>query len=231
MLSNALFLYLSGENKFIDVPRKDLRVSRDWLGGKWVDVKANPNILLDIKAETKQSIVTSLSTLGKDGDDDSALKIKDGGNEDKLAELAGPASSAGHPEQVSSSDKDDVNDKSNDVSIQDMCCNGDDQNVGVNNNDGGKEGELGTDEALELQDMCCDVDDKNENKEGESGTNDLETKDDEALELTEVMSFQDICCDGDDKNDSKDKNDDVETADEATELTDVPQTCYCTKLV
>nr|XP_021842638.1 uncharacterized protein LOC110782720 isoform X2 [Spinacia oleracea] len=224
-------VYVPGENKFIDVPRKDLRVSRDWLGGKWVDVKANPNILLDIKAETKQSIVTSLSTLGKDGDDDSALKIKDGGNEDKLAELAGPASSAGHPEQVSSSDKDDVNDKSNDVSIQDMCCNGDDQNVGVNNNDGGKEGELGTDEALELQDMCCDVDDKNENKEGESGTNDLETKDDEALELTEVMSFQDICCDGDDKNDSKDKNDDVETADEATELTDVPQTCYCTKLV
>uniref|UniRef100_A0A803MWI5 BAH domain-containing protein n=1 Tax=Chenopodium quinoa TaxID=63459 RepID=A0A803MWI5_CHEQI len=116
-------VYVPGENKYLDVLRKDLRVSRDWLGGEWFDVKANPNILSDINAEATQPIV---SILGKENAaDDSAVKIKDNENEDNLVDLPAPASSVGHAEQISSSDKDDhnaghhVNDKSDDVSLQD----------------------------------------------------------------------------------------------------------------
>lgn len=160
-------VYVPGENKFLDVPRKDLRVSRDWLGGKWMDVKANANLLSFINAETKQPIV---STLGKDDDaDNSAYKIKDDETEDNLADLPASTSSGGHPEKFLSSDKDDqgdghlVNDKSNDVENLDICCDGEDQNVGDDENDGRKEVELDTervesaaqaDEALKLTDVA-----------------------------------------------------------------------------
>uniref|UniRef100_A0A803MWH9 BAH domain-containing protein n=1 Tax=Chenopodium quinoa TaxID=63459 RepID=A0A803MWH9_CHEQI len=132
-------VYVPGENKYLDVLRKDLRVSRDWLGGEWFDVKANPNILSDINAEATQPIV---SILGKENAaDDSAVKIKDNENEDNLVDLPAPASSVGHAEQISSSDKDDhnaghhVNDKSDDVSLQDHV-----------NDKSDDEGESGTDD-------------------------------------------------------------------------------------
>ncbi|XP_021739535.1 uncharacterized protein LOC110705924 [Chenopodium quinoa] len=153
-------VYVPGENKYLDVLRKDLRVSRDWLGGEWFDVKANPNILSDINAEATQPIV---SILGKENAaDDSAVKIKDNENEDNLVDLPAPASSVGHAEQISSSDKDDhnaghhVNDKSDDVSLQDH----------VNDKD----------EQTKLTLMSKIVDDEDDGcKEGESGTDDVET--------------------------------------------------------
>lgn len=144
---DSVQVYVPGENKFLDVPTKDLRVSRDWLSGKWVDVKANPNILLAISGESKPTVA---STVRKDGDDadDSTLKNEVNENEDEIADVPAPASSIGHIEKISASEEDDqddghhVNDKSNDVGVQDMCCD-DDQNVGNDENDDRREGESG----------------------------------------------------------------------------------------
>ncbi|KAI3456571.1 hypothetical protein Pfo_013234 [Paulownia fortunei] len=40
-----LQVYFPGEKKFLTVERKDIRVSKDWIDNKWVDVKAKPDIL------------------------------------------------------------------------------------------------------------------------------------------------------------------------------------------
>ncbi|KAI3703070.1 hypothetical protein L6452_28825 [Arctium lappa] len=37
-------VYLPGETLFLKVHRRDVRVSRDWVGDRWVDVKGNPNV-------------------------------------------------------------------------------------------------------------------------------------------------------------------------------------------
>lgn len=41
---------ISGECLFLNLHRKTLRISRDWLGDQWVDIKANPDILSVISA-------------------------------------------------------------------------------------------------------------------------------------------------------------------------------------
>ncbi|CAO2833659.1 unnamed protein product [Amaranthus hypochondriacus] len=147
-----LQVYVPGENKFLDVPRNDLRVSRDWLDGKWVEVKANPNVLLTINNTDNKQLL--LSTPGKnDAADGSAPNIKLNENEDKTVNLPAPTPSIGHPEQVSSSDKanqdDDhhVNEKSTDVNVDDKGGNGDDHNVG---NDKDNEFEEGESDSLKL---------------------------------------------------------------------------------
>ncbi|KAL2473511.1 agenet domain-containing protein/bromo-adjacent-like proteiny (BAH) domain-containing protein [Forsythia ovata] len=38
-------VYFPGENKFLTIPRKKMRTSRDWIDNKWVDIKAKPDIL------------------------------------------------------------------------------------------------------------------------------------------------------------------------------------------
>lgn len=36
---------MAGENRFLTVARKNIRVSRDWIDRKWVNIKAKPDIL------------------------------------------------------------------------------------------------------------------------------------------------------------------------------------------
>ncbi|GFP80487.1 hypothetical protein PHJA_000192100 [Phtheirospermum japonicum] len=43
--SSNLQVYLPGENKMLTVERKNMRVSKDWIDGQWVDVKAKPDII------------------------------------------------------------------------------------------------------------------------------------------------------------------------------------------
>ncbi|GFP80492.1 hypothetical protein PHJA_000192600 [Phtheirospermum japonicum] len=38
-------IYLPGENKFLIVGRKDIRLSKDWINEQWVDVPAKPDII------------------------------------------------------------------------------------------------------------------------------------------------------------------------------------------
>lgn len=38
-------VYIPSETLFLELHRKDIRVSRDWVGDRWVDLETNPNIL------------------------------------------------------------------------------------------------------------------------------------------------------------------------------------------
>jgi len=44
----CLLILISRENLFLNVYPTDVSVSRDWVGGKWIDVKLKPNILFVI---------------------------------------------------------------------------------------------------------------------------------------------------------------------------------------
>ncbi|KAL6520467.1 hypothetical protein OROHE_017055 [Orobanche hederae] len=55
--NSSLQIYLPGEHKFLTVERKDIRVSKDWIGNQWADVKVKPDIL--------SSITSSLNPLPK----------------------------------------------------------------------------------------------------------------------------------------------------------------------
>ncbi|OMO83708.1 hypothetical protein CCACVL1_11254 [Corchorus capsularis] len=43
-------VYFPGENLFLNIPKKDLRISRDWDGDHWIDIEARPDILSGISA-------------------------------------------------------------------------------------------------------------------------------------------------------------------------------------
>ncbi|KAG5252426.1 Agenet domain-containing protein / bromo-adjacent domain-containing [Salix suchowensis] len=62
--SDCLRVYLPGEGKFLAVPRKNTRSSRDWVDNKWVDVMAKPNILQYLSSDAISSI--KLETQGCD---------------------------------------------------------------------------------------------------------------------------------------------------------------------
>ena len=53
-----------GEGKFLAVPRKNMRSSRDWVDNKWVDVMAKPDILHYLSSDAISSI--KLETQGCD---------------------------------------------------------------------------------------------------------------------------------------------------------------------
>ncbi|KAJ6700321.1 AGENET DOMAIN-CONTAINING PROTEIN-RELATED [Salix purpurea] len=49
-------VYLPGEGKFLTVPRKNVRSSRDWVDNRWVDVMSKPDILRHLSAAAVPSI-------------------------------------------------------------------------------------------------------------------------------------------------------------------------------
>lgn len=49
-LNLLLFWALIGENLLLNISRKSLRVSRDWIGDRWVDIEAKHDILAAISA-------------------------------------------------------------------------------------------------------------------------------------------------------------------------------------
>lgn len=58
-----LRICIPSENLFLSIHQKDLRVSRDWTGDKWVDIESNPEITMKISAsispETKNSTTST----------------------------------------------------------------------------------------------------------------------------------------------------------------------------
>lgn len=57
----------SGENLYLNIEPKNLRVSRDWVGDHWLDVEPNPNIL-SIISDTKLSTTSAASKEAKSDD-------------------------------------------------------------------------------------------------------------------------------------------------------------------
>lgn len=57
-------LLLSGERMFLNIDRKNLRISRDWVGDRWVDIETNRDILsmIALIQETKISVSSSITS-------------------------------------------------------------------------------------------------------------------------------------------------------------------------
>ncbi|KAF9664381.1 hypothetical protein SADUNF_Sadunf16G0012700 [Salix dunnii] len=71
--SDCLRVYLPGEGKFLAVPRKNMRSSRDWVDNKWVDVMAKPDILQYLSSDAISSI--KLEAQGCDSATSLELKV------------------------------------------------------------------------------------------------------------------------------------------------------------
>lgn len=54
---------IPSESLFLSINRKDLRVSRDWTGDKWVDIESNPEIALKISASISPETKNSTSSI------------------------------------------------------------------------------------------------------------------------------------------------------------------------
>ncbi|XP_019176883.1 PREDICTED: uncharacterized protein LOC109172190 [Ipomoea nil] len=65
--SDHFEVYFPGENKSMTFPKKNLRISRDWIDNKWVDIKPKPDICSFISAAAvgSKSTISSCSTLDK----------------------------------------------------------------------------------------------------------------------------------------------------------------------
>ncbi|KZV36209.1 hypothetical protein F511_14227 [Dorcoceras hygrometricum] len=59
-------VYLPGENLYLDIELKNLRVSRDWVDGRWVDIKPNPNIIEIISAANVDTKFSNSSAVCKE---------------------------------------------------------------------------------------------------------------------------------------------------------------------
>ncbi|KAK4439712.1 protein AGENET DOMAIN (AGD)-CONTAINING P1 [Sesamum alatum] len=72
-------IYIPGENLYLNIELKNLRVSRDWIGDRWADVEPNPNILLVLSAtsmDTKLAVSSAVSKEAKsDNSPPSCLKV------------------------------------------------------------------------------------------------------------------------------------------------------------
>ncbi|XP_022733804.1 uncharacterized protein LOC111287475 isoform X2 [Durio zibethinus] len=58
---DTLQVYLPGENLFLNIDKKDLRISRDWDGDQWIDIEARPDILAVISAAIRPNAETKVS--------------------------------------------------------------------------------------------------------------------------------------------------------------------------
>ncbi|KAI3466432.1 hypothetical protein Pfo_023095 [Paulownia fortunei] len=59
-------IYIPGENLYLNLELKHLRVSRDWVGDRWVDVVPNPNILCILSATSMDTKLSASSAVSKE---------------------------------------------------------------------------------------------------------------------------------------------------------------------
>ncbi|KAL5737377.1 hypothetical protein ACOSP7_030138 [Xanthoceras sorbifolium] len=166
-----LLVFLPGECLFLNVHKKDLRISRDWVGDRWVDIEAKPDIFSAISALLNpENKISSSSTIAKDvkavGFDASCTEVpivdkletveeekpKLAGNDslpDDLDRVNGnmPSSSL---EQGDGEGGDDVNVSCEEV--HDARGNDEKEHDGENHDNGGK---LDADEVLETSGHTC----------------------------------------------------------------------------
>ncbi|OVA20153.1 Bromo adjacent homology (BAH) domain [Macleaya cordata] len=105
----GLKVYFPGENRFLNIQKKNLRRSRDWDGNQWIDIKTNPDILSTIaavlRAGTKLSANSAIAKVAESGG--SAMSDRKVPNTSKLdtvkeskQDLDGSAGSNVIPENV-----------------------------------------------------------------------------------------------------------------------------------
>ena len=53
---NWYFCLSLGEDRFLTLQKKNIRASKDWLGGKWIDLKPKPDILVLLSENVTPSL-------------------------------------------------------------------------------------------------------------------------------------------------------------------------------
>lgn len=85
--NDSLQVYIPGESLFLNVQRRNVRLSRDWVGGQWVDINPKPDILslisLAISLDTKLS-TSSTSTKSEPEPDRVGVRLDTVEEEEKL---------------------------------------------------------------------------------------------------------------------------------------------------
>ena len=177
-LCNVTYM-VAGESLLLNIHKKDLRKSKDWMGDQWVDIQGKPDILSTISetigSDTKLATSSNLVQDTKSGFSVSYVEAPSSTNfntvEDEKLNSSSFASSDGLPEDMDRFDKkssslNEIKMEVDGVETNDSCDNVDD----VQGNDD---------------------DDKHEN-DGENGdkTENLDNsgQDCEAVELMEVAS-------------------------------------------
>lgn len=182
-------MVISGESLLLNMHKKDLRISRDWLGDQWVDVEAKPDVLSAISSKISSCTrpFTS-STVAKDVNTDglalSYIKVPSSTKHVEEEKLNLDASSSyDAPENM-----DLVNDKKS-PSLKDIGTEG----VDVNDSCGDAQDVQGNDDDDDNKDDNNCEDDKGENNgddEGREGMEVFETpgQSPKAVEIMEVTS-------------------------------------------
>lgn len=65
-------IYIPGENMYLSTELKNLRISRDWVGNRWVDIEPNPNILCIISATSVDTKLSTSSAASKEAKSDNS---------------------------------------------------------------------------------------------------------------------------------------------------------------
>ncbi|KAB1221686.1 hypothetical protein CJ030_MR2G006259 [Morella rubra] len=58
--NDTLHVYFPGEDSFLKLQRKNVRISRDWVGNRWVDIKVKPDILSYLSERVSSSLKLSM---------------------------------------------------------------------------------------------------------------------------------------------------------------------------
>ncbi|XP_010545273.1 PREDICTED: uncharacterized protein LOC104817702 [Tarenaya hassleriana] len=126
-----LQVYVPGESLFLTIHKRDVRISRDWVGSSWVDINPKPEILLSIvsSAVSPEAKVSMSSTLSKYAKPDEPVAVLN------MFEEAKPECPSGNnlPMETSKEKKDD-GDGVEDVQIQ---SSKEDKEISSNNSNTG----------------------------------------------------------------------------------------------
>lgn len=87
LIISLFSVHFIGESLFLNVQRRNVRLSRDWVGGQWVDINPKPDILslisLAISLDTKLS-TSSTSTKSEPEPDRVGVRLDTVEEEEKL---------------------------------------------------------------------------------------------------------------------------------------------------
>lgn len=153
-----LQVYVPSEDLFLNIQRKNLRVSRDWVGNRWVDVEANPNIISAISAPIgSHNKLSTPSTIAKEDKSDGfptsshevPTNIELSIVEEKKLDLADLAPLDGLPKDM------DCVDEENNGNHVSGCL---EKEIADSVHDGGDD----NDNIDDKVDNCCDVNDEDD---------------------------------------------------------------------
>ncbi|CAK9155565.1 unnamed protein product [Ilex paraguariensis] len=166
-------VYIPSENLFLNVDRKNLRISRDWVGDQWVDIEPNPNVLStiseDVSPDTKLSVTSTIKEAKSDSfpmsSNEVPTNIKLGGAEEDTPKLDGLASSDGLLKYM---DQDNYEQQQ---LIKDMDKEDDGHHPDDINEKGNTDHHLGDDDVDDLDNNGINKDDGDDNDEVDNGDN------------------------------------------------------------